>query len=72
MGISAHREMEIAVVAQAAVVVAAIEHDNNGSMVGGQWMGGNGGLLSRETIVEADKLRRALSSLKAAERADHA
>ena len=42
-------------------LVAAVSFDDNGMMLGGKWQGGNGGLLSRETIVKADAVRRALS-----------
>lgn len=42
-------------------LVDSVSHDNNGSIVGGQYMGGNGGLYSRETIKAADALRAELS-----------
>lgn len=32
-------------------------------MIGQQWVGGNGGLLSRETIKAADRVRLALAQL---------
>jgi hypothetical protein len=41
----------------------AVSHDDNGSMIGQQWVGGNGGLLSRETIKAADRVRLALAQL---------
>lgn len=41
-------------------LVDCVSHDDNGAMVGQQWVGGNGGLLSRETIIAADSLRRAI------------
>ncbi|MER8959324.1 hypothetical protein [Mesorhizobium sp. M0701] len=44
-------------------LVDAINFDDNGAMVGGKWMGGNGGLLSRETLQKADAVRRALNAL---------
>ncbi len=39
----------------------AISFDDNGALIGGKWMGGNGGLLSRETLAKADALRRAVA-----------
>ena len=47
-------------------VVDAISFDDNGAMIGGKWQGGNGGLLSRETISKADELRRAINAGRAA------
>ncbi|MFA5898830.1 MAG: hypothetical protein WC829_06920 [Hyphomicrobium sp.] len=44
-------------VAKAKALVDSVSHDNNGSMVAGQFMGGNGGLVSRETIAAVDALR---------------
>lgn len=45
-------------------LVEAINFDDNGALVGGKWMGGNGGLLSRETLRKADEVRRALHALE--------
>jgi hypothetical protein len=45
-------------------LVDQLSFDENGAMVGGKWMGGNGGLISRETTAKADALRRALSVLE--------
>lgn len=45
-------------------VVDALSFDENGAMIAGKWMGGNGGLISRETATKADALRRALSKLE--------
>lgn len=42
-------------------LIDAIDFDNNGSMVAGQWVGGNGGQISRETTRAVDRLRRALA-----------
>ena len=44
-------------------LVDAIVFDDCGAMIGGKWMGGNGGLISRETITKADAVRRALAAL---------
>jgi len=40
--------------------VDAVTFDESGMLVGQIWTGGNGGLLSRETIVKADTLRSVL------------
>jgi len=53
-------EVAVGVLAPARALLEAVEHDNNGSVVGGQYVGGNGGLLSRETIITGDALRRVL------------
>jgi hypothetical protein len=45
-------------------LVEAVRHDDNGSMVAGQWVGGNGGMLSRETLTAADTLRVELENWK--------
>lgn len=45
-----------ALVAKAKTLVDAVSHDNNGSMVAGRYVGGNGGLYSTETIKTADAL----------------
>lgn len=51
---------EIAKAAKA--LLDAITFDDCGSMVAGKFVGGNGGLISRETIRKADELRRALGN----------
>ncbi|MDE2105107.1 MAG: hypothetical protein KGL39_48155 [Patescibacteria group bacterium] len=38
----------------------AIQRDDTGILIGAEWVGGNGGLLSRETLVAADNARSAL------------
>lgn len=43
-------------------LVEAINFDDNGALIGGKWMGGNGGLLSRETLEKADAVRRAINA----------
>ncbi len=52
---------EIANAARA--LLDAITFDDCGAMVGGKFVGGNGGLISRETIRKADELRRALAKV---------
>jgi hypothetical protein len=51
-----------ALVAKAKALVDSVSHDNNGSMVAGKFVGGHGGLYSRETIQAADALRLELSN----------
>ncbi|MDR3475849.1 MAG: hypothetical protein P4M09_29740 [Devosia sp.] len=41
----------------AAALAASISFDDGGALVGREWRGGNGGLMSRETIKGADLLR---------------
>lgn len=48
---------------QARALVDALTEDECGAMVGGQWMGGHGGLLSRNTLSIADNLRRTLDAI---------
>lgn len=45
-------------------LVDAVSHDNNGSMVAGRYVGGNGGLYSTEAIKTADALRLELDRWK--------
>ena len=47
--------------AKAKNLVDAVSSDDTGKLVGGQWMAGNGGLLSRATIAAADALRLELA-----------
>jgi hypothetical protein len=45
---------------KAKALVDAVAFDDVGSLIAGVYTGGNGGLLSRETIKAADELRKAL------------
>lgn len=45
-------------------LVDAISFDEHGRMVGQTFMGGNGGLISRDTLAKSDAVRRALAALK--------
>ena len=45
-------------------LVNCVQRDDTGQMVGQIWMGGNGGLLSKETLRAADKLRTILDRIK--------
>ena len=49
--------------ARAQALLKAVDFDNFGTMVAGKFVGGNGGLISRETIKAADELRKALSEV---------
>lgn len=42
------------------MLLEAVQRDDSGALVAGIWMGGGGGLLSRETLVAADMLRKAM------------
>lgn len=55
-----------AMVAAAKELVDSVSFDENGALIGGKWMGGHGGLLSRETHQKADKLRRAIAAYERA------
>ncbi|WP_116654842.1 hypothetical protein [Pelagibacterium sediminicola] len=52
----------IALAIKARALLDAVDFDNNGKMVAGVYRGGNGGLISRETIIAADELRKVLES----------
>jgi len=43
-------------------LVDAVNFDVNGAMIGNQWRGGNGGLVSRETLIKVDEASRALDA----------
>jgi hypothetical protein len=48
----------------ATALVDSLSHDEHGTMIGGKFQGGNGGLISKQTITLADEVRRAINSLK--------
>lgn len=48
----------------------SVAFDMNGNLVGGKWMGGHGGLISQDTLRASDEVRRAVSSLRAAQERD--
>ena len=48
-------------------LVDSISHDEQGTMIGGKYQGGNGGLISPATIRKADEVRRAIAALKEVE-----
>jgi hypothetical protein len=50
--------------AAAEALADSVLFDDVGEMIGGKLVGGNGGLLSRETIAKADAVRRALDVLR--------
>lgn len=45
----------------AKALLDAVTFDDCGMMIAGKFQGGNGGLISRETIQKADALRRVLN-----------
>lgn len=47
----------------AAALAAAVQFDDTGAMVAGHLQGGNGGLLSRETIHKAGLVQLSLNDL---------
>lgn len=59
-----HAEALGNVLACAASLVAAVQFDDSGQLIGTQWVGGGGGLLSRDTLKAADALRNALDRFK--------
>lgn len=50
-------------IARARELLASVTYDSDGIMIGHQRQGGNGGLLSQNSIRAADQLRRALDAL---------
>lgn len=44
-------------------LLASLSHDDQGTMIGGKYQGGNGGLISPGTVALADEVRRALAAL---------
>ena len=62
------RKLEVAlnradeIVFAARELLAAIDFDNNGRMIGMERLGGNGGMISIATSKTADKLRLLLSA----------
>jgi hypothetical protein len=49
----------------AKALVDAVSFDDCGAIVGTMYQGGNGGLLSRETIQKADACRKAIAAYEA-------
>jgi hypothetical protein len=45
-------------------LIASIQRDDTGTMVGKSWVGSNGGMLSRDTLAAADRLRMALDAVR--------
>jgi hypothetical protein len=50
--------------AAAEALADSVLYDDVGEMIGGKLIGGNGGLISRDTITKADAVRRALDVLR--------
>jgi len=51
---------------RAKALVDAITFDDSGALIAGHWQGGNGGLISRDTIKVADELRREIARAESA------
>ncbi|MET3925587.1 hypothetical protein [Devosia sp. 2618] len=51
------------VITRARTLLDAVTYDSDGIMIGHQRQGGNGGLLSRDSLKAADQLRKALDAL---------
>lgn len=45
-------------------LVDSVSFDDCGALIGGKFMGGNGGLVSRQTIEKADALRRIVNDFE--------
>lgn len=58
------------VIERARMLLERVLFDERGTMVAGKNVGGNGGLLSRETIIAAEQLHRALDAYDAARKAE--
>lgn len=58
------KEAVRALVEKAQQLAESISFDMNGDLIGGKWMGGHGGLISHDTMVKADEVRRAVSALR--------
>lgn len=54
-----------AFVAETRDLVEKVTFDESGRLVAGKWVGGNGGLLQRETLAATDVLRRRLEVVTA-------
>jgi hypothetical protein len=52
------------VIKAAEELLESIQFDDHGMMVGHKWQGGNGGMISTNTIRKADELRRAINRYK--------
>ena len=48
----------------AQALVDQVSLDENGMMIGQTYQGGNGGMLSRDTVIAADALRKAIDSIR--------
>ena len=53
-----------ALLQRADALIASVRFDNSGSIVGGQYMGGNGGLLSHDTEKAANELETLVAQVR--------
>lgn len=58
------KEAVMALVEKAQQLVESISFDMNGDLIGGKWIGGHGGLISHDTMIKADEVRRVLAAYK--------
>ena len=58
------------VIACARALLATVTYDSDGIMIGHQRQGGNGGLLSIDSIKAADQLRLALEAVDSPPKGD--
>ena len=42
----------------ALALAESVSFDMNGNLIGGKWIGGHGGLISHETLLKVDEVRR--------------
>lgn len=42
----------------ALALAESVSFDMNGNLIGGKWVGGHGGLISHETLLKVDEVRR--------------
>ena len=57
-------ELHLMLEMRTADLVAAVQFDDTGAIIGGHMQGGNGGLLSRETIHKAGLVQPTLNDIK--------
>jgi hypothetical protein len=62
--IAANKRAVTDLMAAAEALADSVLFDDVGEMIGGKLVGGNGGLLSHDTITKADAVRRALDVLR--------
>lgn len=64
MTTTSHSENYAELLRLAEELVNMISRDENGELIGGQYVNGNGGLISRETNMKSDEVRRAIHKVE--------